>query len=545
MKRKQSCSIVDLPEWKSLKKHASVISREKKHLKFLIKENGRIENFSLKGAGLFYDFSRQRVDAKTIKFLLNLAETRKIKKRFKNMTDGKQVNNTEKREALHTASRSFSDKPVLVNGNDIMPEIISVRKKIKEFASKIHSGEIKGSTGKAFKHIVVIGIGGSYLGPEFVAAALKHLALKKIKIHFLSNVDINNFGEIASAIDPESTIWIVISKSYTTSETTANTNQAYQFMKQKGLDPAKHFATVTSKGSPGDDPSNPVVASFHMFDFIGGRYSITSAVGGVPLALYLGYEVFERFLKGAEEMDIHAKEAPPGENLPLVAALISVWNNNFLHYPAQAIIPYASPLSKLAPHIQQLNMESNGKSVTNDGEALGVPAGTIIFGEPGTNAQHSFFQLAHQGRPFPIDFIGVINPYYGQYKSISKGVTNHQELWANLIAQPAALASGKDDANAAKYFSGNRPSSTILLDDLAPENIGRLLSFYEAKTVYEAFIWGINPFDQFGVELGKKLASGIRSKMAGKNKKPDYSFEDADPITRFYLETLYSGSTNL
>ncbi|MBU2623867.1 MAG: glucose-6-phosphate isomerase [Proteobacteria bacterium] len=545
MKRKPLSSIIDLPEWKSLNKHAAVINREKKHLKYMIKEKDRLENFSLKRAGLFYDFSRQRVDAKAIKLLLNLAEARKVKELFKNMTDGEKVNTTENREALHTASRSFSDDPLFINGKDVMPEIYSVRKKIEEFASGIHSGEITGSTGKAFNHIVVIGIGGSYLGPEFVAAALKHLALKKMKIHFLSNVDINNFGEIASVIDPESTIWIVISKSYTTSETTANTNQAYEFMRQKGLDPAKHFVTVTSKGSPGDDTSNPVVASFHMFDFIGGRYSVTSAVGGVPLALYLGYDVFERFLKGAEEMDVHAKEAPPGENLPLVSALISVWNNNFLHYPAQAIIPYASPLSKLAPHIQQLNMESNGKSVTFNGESLGVSAGTIIFGEPGTNAQHSFFQLAHQGRPFPIDFIGVLNPCYGQYKNISKGVTNHQELWANLIAQPAALATGKDDADGAKHFPGNRPSSTILLTDLSPENIGRILSFYEAKTVYEAFIWGINPFDQFGVELGKKLASGIRSKMAEKNKNLEYSFLDADPITRFYLETLYPSSMNL
>ncbi|MDQ1329950.1 MAG: glucose-6-phosphate isomerase [Thermodesulfobacteriota bacterium] len=541
MGKKPSSPVTDLPEWLSLKKHTPVINRKNRHLKYLITEKGRLENFSLNGAGIFYDFSRQRVDAKTMSLLLNLAEARKIKKQFKEMTEVKKVNNTEKREALHTASRSFSNEPLLINGKDVMPDFTSVRKKIKEFASGIHTGEIKGSTGKTFEHIVVIGIGGSYLGPEFVASALKHLALKKMKIHFLSNVDINNFGEIASVIDPESTLWIVISKSYTTSETTANTNQAYEFMMRKGLDPAKHFATVTSKGSPGDDPSNPVVASFHMFDFIGGRYSVTSAVGGVPLALYLGYDVFERFLKGAEEMDIHAKETPPGANLPLVAALISVWNNNFLRYPAQAIIPYSSPLSKLAPHIQQLNMESNGKYVTCDGMPLGVPAGTIIFGEPGTNAQHSFFQLAHQGRPFPIDFIGVINPCYEQYKSISKGVTNHQELWANLIAQPAALAAGKDDADTAKYFPGNRPSSTILLEDLSPENIGRLLSFYEAKTVYEAFIWSINPFDQFGVELGKKLASGIRSKMAEKNKNPDYSFKDADPVTGFYLEKLFKG----
>jgi len=541
MNQKPSYSIIDLPEWKKLKKHAAIINRKENHLKYLISEKGRMENFSLNGAGIFYDFSRQRVNARTMELLFELAENRGIKKQFKSMTDGEKVNNTENRAALHTASRSFSPDPVIVNGKDIMPDMFSVRKKIKEFAFKIHNGEIRGSTGKTFEHIVVIGIGGSYLGPEFVAAALKHLAIKKIQIHFLSNVDIHNFGEIAESIDPESTIWIVISKSYTTSETAANTNQAYEFMKQKGLDPAKHFVTVTSKGSPGDDPSNPVIASFHMFDFIGGRYSVTSAVGGVPLSLHLGYDVFERFLKGAEEMDILAKEAPPENNLPLVAALISVWNNNFLHYPAQAVIPYISPLSKLAPHIQQLNMESNGKSVTKDGNALDVPAGTIIFGEPGTNAQHSFFQLAHQGRPFPVDFIGVIRPSYEQYRFKSKGVTNHQELWANLIAQPAALAFGKDDTNGAKRFAGNRPSSTILLNDLSPENIGRLLSFYEAKTVYEAFIWGINPFDQFGVELGKSLASGVRKKMAEKNNNPEYSFENTDPVTKFYLEKLFTG----
>lgn len=540
MNPEPSYSIIDLSEWINLKKHAGIINRKENHLKYLAGEKGRIENFSLEGAGIFYDFSRQRVNVKTMELLFQLAGNRGIIKQFKSMTCGEIVNNTENRAALHTASRSFSAEPVFVNGKNIMLEMLSVRKKIKEFTSKIHGGEIRGSTGKVFEHIVVIGIGGSYLGPEFVAAALKHLAIRKMQIHFLSNVDIHNFGEIAASIDPESTIWIVISKSYTTSETAANTNRAYEFIKQKGLDPAKHFVTVTSKGSPGDDPSNPVIASFHMYDFIGGRYSVTSAVGGVPLSLYLGYDVFERFLKGAEEMDIHAKDAPPEKNIPLIAALISVWNNNFLHYPAQAVIPYASPLSKLAPHIQQLNMESNGKSVTRDGNALDVSAGTIIFGEPGTNAQHSFFQLAHQGRPFPIDFIGVIKPSYDQYRFKSKGVTNHQELWANLIAQPAALAFGKDDTDSSKRFGGNRPSSTILLNDLSPENIGRLLSFYEAKTVYEAFIWGINPFDQFGVELGKSLASSIRKKMAEKNINPEYSFDDTDQITKLYLEKLFA-----
>jgi glucose-6-phosphate isomerase len=530
------------PVWNRLIQRADIMDSPEKHLKHLLKDNDRIEKFSLKAVDIFYDFSRQRVDEKTMDLLFELAEFKNLKQRFLEMVGGEKVNVTENRPALHTAARNFSDDPVFVNGRDVMPEIIKVRNDIKKFALHVHKEKITGSTGMPFRHVVVIGIGGSYLGTEFVANALDFLADKKIEIMFLSNVDIHNFGKIASIIDVERTLWIVISKSYTTAETMANANQVRSFILEKGLDPAKHFVTVTSKGSPGDDPDNPVLSSFHMFDFIGGRYSVTSAVGGVPLSLYLGYKRFERFLKGAEEMDLHAQNARENENIPLVAALISVWNNNFLGYPAQAIIPYASPLSKLAAHIQQLSMESNGKSVTKDGNRLDEPTGGIIFGEPGTNAQHSFFQLAHQGRPFPIDFIGVIHPHYKQYQNQSKGVTNHQELWSNLIAQPTALAQGKEDANPAKSFSGNRPSSTILLKDLSPENIGRLLALYEAKTVFEAFIWDINPFDQFGVELGKILATDIRKEMAMKNQDKSNTFENVDPITKFYLNTLFPGN---
>jgi len=530
-----------IPAWKSLKQHAENFSRPDRHLKYLIKKNSRLEKFSLKCNGLFYDFSRQRVDEKAMSLLFELAEARKLKEQFISMMNGEKINISENRAALHTASRNFSGNSIFIDEKDVMPEIIKTKENIREFASKVHNGKITGSTGKPFKHVVVIGIGGSYLGTEFVSRALEAYADKDIEIHFLSNVDIHNFGNIVSGIEPESTLWIVVSKSYTTAETIANTNLAVSFMKEKGLDPSKHLATVTSKGSPGDDPKNPVLSSFHMFDFIGGRYSVTSAVGGVPLSLYLGYDKFERFLKGAEEMDIHAKDSPCEKNIPLIAALISIWNNNFLGYQTQAIIPYASPLQKLAPHIQQLSMESNGKSVTQEGHSLDEPAGPIIFGEPGTNAQHSFFQLAHQGRPFPIEFIGVIKPQYNQYDYKSKHVTNHQELWANLISQPTALALGKEDKNKAKYFPGNRPSSTILIKDLSPESVGRLLSFYEAKTVFEAFIWGTNPFDQFGVELGKTIASGIRNEIASKNEQKDHRFENMDEITKFYLDTMFSG----
>jgi len=532
---------VETHVWKSLMQNATVMEHPEKHLKNLLNEKDRFKNFSLKGADIFFDFSRQRVDETTMDFLFELSSTRKIKQAFNSMGNWEKVNTTENRAALHTASRNFSDEPVLIDGKDVMHDINRVRDEIKAFSSKVLEGKIKGSTGKPFEHIVVIGIGGSYLGPEFVSSALEVYAAENIKIHYLANVDIHNFGQIASRINPETTLWVVISKSYTTAETMANANQARIFMEDKGLDPSKHFITVTSKGSPGDDPAAPILDSFHMFDFIGGRYSVTSAVGGVPLSLYLGYDVFERFLKGANEMDIHANNAPDNENLPLIAALISVWNNNFLGYPAQGIIPYATPLCKLAPHIQQLNMESNGKSVQMGGEPLDIDSGQIIFGEPGTNAQHSFFQLAHQGRSFPIDFIGVATPQYMQYQTKSKGATNHQELWANLISQPMALAVGKDSKDRARCFSGNRPSSTILLNDLSPENVGRLLAFYEAKTVFEAFIWGINPFDQFGVELGKTMASGIRNEIKMRNENDNHNLDKIDPISRFYIDTLFSG----
>ena len=528
-----------LPEWTQAEVSAGRMALPENHLKHLIRQAHRMEHFSLHGAGLFYDFTRQRLDAESLKTLINLAKVRKIKQQFNQMMSGEQVNATEKRSALHTATRNFSDGPVMSDGRDVMPDIRNIREEIRGFSNEFNSGKITSAGNKPFTDIVVIGIGGSYLGTEFVSTALAGYADKGVKLHFLSNVDIDNFGAIAAFVAAETTLWIVISKSYTTAETLANLNQVRQFLAENGLDEKNHIVTVTSKGSPGDDPANPVLKSFHMFDFIGGRYSVTSAVGGVPLALYLGYDRFEEFLKGAEQMDIHANTAPEEENIPLIAAMISVWNNNFLGYPAQGLIPYSSALSKLPAHIQQLSMESNGKSVTRDGEFLDTSSGSIIFGEPGTNAQHSFFQLAHQGRPFPIEFIGVVNPFHKTYSGKSKGVANHQELWANLMAQSQALAEGKDNNHPARFFPGNRPSSTLLINDLSPKNIGRLLAFYEAKTVFEAFIWGINPFDQYGVELGKTMAGAIRNEIVQKNQNPDYLFDNRDPIQKFYLDVLF------
>ena len=291
-----------------------------------------------------------------------------------------------------------------------------------------------------------------------------------------------------------------------------------------------------------DNNTNYCIHGFNMFDFIGGRYSVTSAVGGLPLSLAFGFDTFHRFLKGCHKMDLHALNAQEEKNIPLMAALISIWNSNFLDYTTLAIIPYCTALSNLCPHVQQLYMESLGKGVNADGKVTNHITGVIIFGEPGTNAQHSFFQLAHQGSPFPIEFIGVVNPVYNKAQAISNGVSNHQELWANMIAQAMGLAKGKMDDNNAKCFSGNRPSSTLLINDLTPESIGMLLAFYEARTVYEGFILGLNPFDQFGVELGKVLAGDIRDQIKRKNTDKTYNFNSLDTTTKFYLDILFKGS---
>ncbi|WP_299981219.1 glucose-6-phosphate isomerase [Desulfobacula sp.] len=526
----------------NLKRLSKTFEDKKFHLKNLIQNKDRLENFSLKLEEFFYDFSKQRIDDILLNELLDLARETGAKDSFSKMMSGKIVNVIENRAALHTAARDFTHGPVLLDDLDVISEINRVNKQIKYFSQKVHNNDLKGSTGRSFTDAIIIGIGGSYLGCEFVYTALKHTIEPVINLHFLPNVDIDNFGQVIKAIDPETCLWIVISKSYTTTETMANLNQALLFLKNNHLDPLKHLVTVTAKGSPGDDPSSSGLGAFHMFDFIGGRYSVTSAVGGLPLSLAFGFDIFSRFLKGCHDMDLHALNAPEKKNIPLTAALISIWNSNFLQYPAQAIIPYSSALSKLVPHIQQLSMESLGKGVTSDGKITDHKTGVIIFGEPGTNAQHSFFQLAHQGSPFPIEFIGVVKPIYNKDQAKSKGVYNHQELWANMIAQANALAMGRDNDNKAKYFTGNRPSSTILINDLTPESIGLLLAFYEARTIYEGFILGVNPFDQFGVELGKVLATDIRGQIKRKNIDETYDFSSLDPASKFYLDTLFKGS---
>lgn len=524
-------------------RHLSKSFKEKNiHLKNLIQTKNRFKKFSIQTDGFSYDFSKQRIDEAILKELIKLARQTQAKETFSQMISGKIVNKTEKRPALHTAARDFTQDHILLNDKDVILEINKVNKQIKNFTAKIHNKKIKGTTGKPFTDAVVIGIGGSYLGCEFVYNALKHGIEPLINLHFLSNVDIDNFGQIIKKINPETCLWIIISKSYTTIETMANLNQALLFLKNNNLDSANHLVTVTAKNSPGDDTLNPSLGCFHLFDFIGGRYSVSSAVGGLPLSLAFGFNNFHRFLKGCHAMDLHAINTPEENNIPLIAALVSIWNSNFLDYPAMAIIPYCTGLTSLCSHVQQLYMESLGKNVNVDGEITDHRTGAIIFGEPGTNAQHSFFQFAHQGNPFPIEFIGVASPVYNKTQATLKGITNHQELWANMIAQATGLAMGNKGDNNTKYFPGNRPSSTVVINDLTPESIGMLLAFYEARTVYEGFILGINPFDQFGVELGKVLATDIRDLIRQKNINKTYDFNSLDTATKFYLDILFKKS---
>jgi glucose-6-phosphate isomerase len=524
-----------------LQNQASRFDTPAYHLRQMMKAPGRLEQFSLAMPGLFFDFSRQRLDRTVMQTLGDLAQETKARHMFSKMAAGDRVNTTENRAALHTAARGFSNPGPRPKDPEILPQIQAVAQKIRTFSKDICNGRITGTLGQAFTDAVVVGIGGSYLGCECVYTALKATHYPKINLHFLSNVDIDNFGQVTANINPDTCLWIIVSKSYTTTETLANLAQVRAYLEKHGLLPRDHLVTVTAKDSPGDDPANPVLASFYMFDFIGGRYSVSSAVGGVPLSLAFGYEVFERFLTGCSRMDSHALQAPEPQNIPLTAALVSIWNTRCLGYTAQAIIPYSFALSKLPPHVQQLYMESLGKGVDKNGTPLPRSAGSIIFGEPGTNAQHSFFQLAHQGPAFPMEFIGVLKPGYSGDQVTSKGVFNHQELWANLIAQTLALAEGRDHEVPAKAFTGNRPSSLLVIDDLSPESIGMLLSFYEARTVFEGFILGINPFDQFGVELGKVLAAAIRKQMADKNHDPAHTLAHPDNTATFYLKALFQG----
>lgn len=477
---------------------------------------GRGADLSITDPRIVMDYSRQLVTPEILSGLVRLAEETGLKNKIEDMFTGKKINITEGRAVLHTALRDLSDRQVVVDGVDFKPEIKAVLSKIENFSQEVLSGQRKGFTGKPIRNIVAIGIGGSYLGPEYLAEACAPYAKPGMRLLFVANVDGTDFARKTQGLDPEETMFAVVSKTFATAETIKNANTAKKWMIDKlGSDPEvirKHFIAVSTAEEKvrefGIDTGN----MFGFWDFVGGRFSATSAVGGVPLSLYLGYDNFKRILSGAAYMDDHFRNAPFSKNIPVLSALIDIWNINFLGLKTRAILPYAQAYAKYAPHCQQTEMESNGKSTLIDGTAVDFSTGEIVFGEPGTNGQHSFYQLIHQGTmPVPADFIGFLKPQYPV--GSDEPVSHHEELMTNLFAQPDALAFGQENTDPHRRFSGNRPSSVYLLGQQDPFSAGMLLSLLENRVAAKGFIWGINSFDQFGVELGKKLGLDIRRRM--------------------------------
>lgn len=472
----------------------------------------RIEELSIAaGGGLKYNYAAMPVNEEIIKDLATLAKEQQVVAKYKALLSGEVMNTGEKRLVLHQLTRgNCLGTPVTADGEDKEAFYKGELAKIKAFAEKFRAGEIKGPTGKSFTTVCQIGIGGSDLGPRALYLALEGyctgIGRKVIPAKFISNVDPDDAAAVIGSIDPETTLFILVSKSGTTLETL--TNRDLVLTSLKGIDPSKQLVAVTSKTSP-LATSSEVLTSFFIDDYIGGRYSSTSAVGGVVLSLALGYETFEEILSGAHEADVLSLDEDITKNAALMDAAIGVYLRNVLDYPATAILPYSQALSRFPAHLQQLDMESNGKHVNRDGEKTEYATGPVIFGEPGTNGQHSFYQLLHQGTDIvPLQFIGFRKTQYGK-DIVIEGSESQTKLNANLAAQIVAFALGKGDSNPNKEFDGERPSSLISGEQLTSKALGALLAHFENKVMFQGFFWNLNSFDQEGVQLGKVLAKKV------------------------------------
>ncbi|XP_074264580.1 glucose-6-phosphate isomerase, cytosolic [Silene latifolia] len=544
--------ISDTDAWQNLKVHVEQI--KKTHLRDLMSDVERCKSMMVEFDGLLLDYSRQCATPETLSKLFKLAEAARLKEKISRMFNGERINSTENRSVLHVALRAPRDTVISSDGKNVVPDVWEVLDKIRVFSDKIRSGSWVGVTGKALKDVVAIGIGGSFLGPLFVHTALQTdpeaaECAKGRQLRFLANVDPIDIAKNIAGLNPETTLVVVVSKTFTTAETMLNARTLREWI-SSALGPsavAKHMVAVSTNLTLvekfGIDPNN----AFAFWDWVGGRYSVCSAVGVLPLSLQYGFPIVEQFLKGASSIDQHFNSSPLEENLPVLLGLLSVWNVSFLGYPARAILPYCQALEKFAPHIQQVSMESNGKGVSIDGEVLPFETGEIDFGEPGTNGQHSFYQLIHQGRVIPCDFIGVVKSQQPVYLK-GEVVSNHDELMSNFFAQPDALAYGKTPEQLQKEnvsphlvphktFTGNRPSVSLLLPSLTAYHVGQLLAIYEHRIAVEGFIWGINSFDQWGVELGKSLASQVRKQLNASRTKGDpisgFNFSTTTVLTRY------------
>lgn len=472
----------------------------------------RISKFTAPaGAGLTYNFAGKKVDKKCLDLLEKLAEEQQLIEKYTSLLNGDVINTGEGRKVLHHHTRGTKLNPVAIDGQDMTDFYAGEMTKVYDFVKKVHAGEILGSTGKKLQTVVQVGIGGSDLGPRAMYLALKNYSTPVMDAHFIANVDPDDANNVLSGLDFETTLFVLVSKSGNTQETL--TNQKFVLTKMEdanisGLNPLKHFVCVTSATSPlaGDDN---YLSSFFIDDNIGGRFSSTSAVGGCILSLALGTEIFQRFLTGAREADKQALNKNICENAALIDALIGVYENNVLKMTNTAVIPYSESMCRFPAHLQQLDMESNGKSVNRFGKRVNYSTGPSIFGEPGTNSQHSFFQYIHQATSIiPVQFIGFKTPQIDADIEF-QGSTSEKKLNANLVAQMTAMGLGKDDDNLNKNFDGERPISLLYADKLTPEVMGAILAHFENKVMFQGFLWNINSFDQEGVQLGKLLAGKV------------------------------------
>ncbi len=473
----------------------------------------RVKAYSVPMAeGLTYNYAAKQVDDKVLDVLAKLAKEAQLSEKFKALYEGAVVNTGEKRLVLHHMTRGQLGAAVEADGVDKRSFYVEQQDRIADFANKVHNGEITNAAGEKFTTVVQIGIGGSDLGPRAMYLALENWAKKngtfKMEAKFISNVDPDDAAAVLASTDVAHSIFVLVSKSGTTLETLTNESFVKDALKKAGLDASKHMIAVTSETSP-LAKSDDYLAAFFMDDYIGGRFSSTSAVGGAVLSLAFGPEVFARFLEGAAAEDELSKNEDILKNPEMLDALIGVYERNVLGYPSTAVLPYSQALSRFPAHLQQLDMESNGKSVNRFGEPVDYVTGPVIFGEPGTNGQHSFYQLLHQGTDIvPLQFIGFKNSQIGTDVVIQDS-TSQQKLCANVAAQIVAFACGKSDDNRNKNFEGNRPSSIIIGEQLTPETLGALLAHYENKIMFQGFLWNVNSFDQEGVQLGKVLAKKV------------------------------------
>jgi glucose-6-phosphate isomerase len=516
--------------WKALKDHFEVIKTEKMK-DWFAKDPKRADEFSIAWKDFYVDYSKNRITAETKQLLLNLAEETELKEAINAQFSGEQINQTEGREVLHTALRNANTK-VTVNGESISKPIKDNLQHMQSFSETVINGDWKGHTGNAITDVVNIGIGGSDLGPQMVVDALQFYK-NHLNVHFVSNVDGDHISETLKNVNPETTLFVIVSKTFTTQETLTNANTARRwFLNHAGESAiAKHFVAVSTNANAIKEFGISEENSFTMWNWVGGRFSLWSSVG-LSISLAVGFNNFKQLLDGASEMDEHFKSTEFSENIPVISALLTVWYNNFYGAESEAIIPYSQYLQKLAPYLQQGIMESNGKGVDRNGNKINYETGTIIWGEPGTNSQHAFFQLIHQGtKLIPSDFIGFKSSLHGN-------IEHHDKLMANYFAQTEALLQGKDEQTVVselkdkglseseiktlkpfKIFDGNRPTTSILIDKLTPKSLGSLIAMYEHKLFVQGVIWNIYSYDQWGVELGKQLANTILEDINSKELK--------------------------